>query len=167
MAGAKKADRYIGQVYQALMAHPEWFSQRPVVLAGDFHSNKIRDTHRLVGNHSNMVKVLEKHGLVSASHKHFSEPQGMESRPTMYFYRRAQRTFHLDYFFTPREWALRLKTVEVGAFESWSKLSAHCPVVVDVPSCRTIDVSWMARCSEAGCGLGRSGNVENQPLGIP
>jgi exonuclease III len=50
----------------------------------------------------------------------------------MFFYRRCDRTFHLDYIFIPREWASRLKTVEVGKCETWLKLSDHCPVVVDV-----------------------------------
>jgi endonuclease/exonuclease/phosphatase family metal-dependent hydrolase len=131
--GTKRADNYIGQVYQALMAHPEWFvSQRPVVLAGDLNSNKIWDAHRRVGNHSTVVKLLGERGLVSAYHEYSGEPQGEESSPTMFFYRRCDRTFHLDYIFIPREWAARLKTVEVGEFETWSKLSDHCPVVIEV-----------------------------------
>jgi len=32
--GIKKAENYIGQVYQALISHPEWFDGTPVVLAG-------------------------------------------------------------------------------------------------------------------------------------
>jgi endonuclease/exonuclease/phosphatase family metal-dependent hydrolase len=114
------------------MAHPEWFSQRPLVLAGDLNSNKIWDAHRKVGNHSAVVKLLDEHRLVSAYHDYFDEPHGEESRHTMFFYRRRDRTFHLDYIFIPREWAVRLKAVEVGKFETWSKLSDHCPVVVDV-----------------------------------
>ena len=50
--GASRENRYIGQVYQALMAHPEWFNGNPVVVAGDFNSNKIWDAKRKVGNHS-------------------------------------------------------------------------------------------------------------------
>jgi endonuclease/exonuclease/phosphatase family metal-dependent hydrolase len=50
----------------------------------------------------------------------------------MFFYRRADRTFHLDYIFIPREWVSRLRTVEIGGYEQWSKLSDHCPVAVDV-----------------------------------
>ncbi len=47
--GASRKDRYIGQVYQALMAHPEWFNGNPVVVAGDFNSNKIWDAKREIG----------------------------------------------------------------------------------------------------------------------
>jgi exonuclease III len=130
--GSKRADNYIGQVYGALTTHPEWFSHRPVVLAGDLNSNKIWDSHRKVGNHSAVMKLLDERGLVSAYHEYFREPQGEESQHTMFFYRRLDRTFHLDYIFIPKEWASWLKTVEVGRCETWLKLSDHCPVIVDL-----------------------------------
>jgi exonuclease III len=132
VAGEKREERYIGQVHQALMAHPEWFNGSPVVVAGDFNSNKIWDAHREVGNHSAVVKLLGDRGLVSAYHEHFGEPQGEESRRTLYMFRHEDKPYHIDYIFIPQEWASRLKTVEVGAFETWSNLSDHCPVAVDV-----------------------------------
>jgi exodeoxyribonuclease III len=112
--GASRKDRYVGQVYQALLAHPEWFSGRPVVLAGDFNSNKIWDAKREVGNHSDVVKLLDERGLVSAYHEYFIERQGGESRHTLYMYRHEDKPYHIDYVFIPREWVPRLKTVEVG-----------------------------------------------------
>ncbi len=130
--GHKHADNYIGQVYQALTTHPEWFDGLPVVLAGDFNSNKIWDPERLVGNHSAVVKMLAGRAMVSAYHEFFAEEQGVESRATIYFYRHAHRPFHIDYVFIPSEWATRIKSVEVGSYEEWSKLSDHCPVIVDV-----------------------------------
>jgi exonuclease III len=126
------ADRYIRQVYLALMSHPEWFNGTPVVLAGDFNSNKIWDGKRRVGNHSDVVKILAERGLVSGYHEFLAEAQGAESRPTFYMNRYAHRPYHIDYIFIPREWAPRLKTVDVGEYERWSKLSDHCPVVVDI-----------------------------------
>jgi exodeoxyribonuclease-3 len=114
------------------MSHPEWFDGTPVVLAGDLNSNKIWDAERLVGNHSDVVKILAERGLVSGYHEFFGEAQGAESRPTIYFYRHADRPFHIDYIFIPREWAPRLKAVDIGGYERWSKLSDHCPVTVDI-----------------------------------
>jgi exodeoxyribonuclease III len=128
--GASRADRYIGQVYQALISHPEWFNGNPVVLAGDLNSNKIWDGERKSGNHSDVVKLLGEQGLVSAYHEFSQEPQGEESRPTIHFRRRQSRPYHIDYIFIPQEWATRLKTVEVGEYEQWSKLSDHCPLVL-------------------------------------
>ncbi|MEO6757981.1 MAG: hypothetical protein ABIO24_00900 [Saprospiraceae bacterium] len=130
--GASREDRYIGQVYQALMAHPEWFKGNAVVVAGDFNSNRIWDAKRKLGNHSGVVKYLDGRGLVSAYHEHFNESQGTEISPTLHLFRHIHRPYHVDYVFIPREWASRLRAVEVGEYSQWSKLSDHCPVVVDI-----------------------------------
>jgi exodeoxyribonuclease III len=135
-AGAGRANRYIGQVYQALMSHSEWFDGTPVVLAGDLNSNKIWDAKRQVGNHSDVVKILAERGLVSGYHEFFGEAQGTESRYAFYLHRHAHRPYHIDYIFIPGEWATRLKTVDVGEYEQWSKLSDHCPVTVEILSCQ-------------------------------
>jgi len=84
--GASRENRYIGQVYQALLAHPEWFKRKPVVMAGDFNSNKIWDGKRKVGNHSGVVKFLDERGLVSAYHEQWNESQGTESWPTFHLF---------------------------------------------------------------------------------
>ena len=130
--GSSRKDRYIGQIYQALMAHPEWFNGNPVVVAGDFNSNKIWDAKRKVGNHSDVVKVLGERGLVSAYHEYFNESQGLESSPTLHLSRRRERPYHIDYVFIPREWMFRLSAVEVGQYDRWSTISDHCPIVVDL-----------------------------------
>ncbi len=139
---------YIGQVYEAITNHPQWFNgkpsrgatssdalveaglkpgssspdafespigrsspssalanPKPVILCGDFNSNKLWDDHRKAGNHSAVVSLLEKRGLLSAYHHFFSEPQGMETRPTYYFWHRKTRGYHIDYVFLPRAWA--------------------------------------------------------------
>jgi exonuclease III len=130
--GNKKTDNYVGLIYQALMANPEWFDRTPVVLAGDLNSNQIWDHERPVGNHSDVVRILAERGLVSAYHEFFGEAQGVESRPTFNLFRHTHRPFHLDYIFLPRQWAQRLKSVDVGQYERWSKLSDHCPVTVEI-----------------------------------
>jgi endonuclease/exonuclease/phosphatase family metal-dependent hydrolase len=47
-------------------------------------------------------------------------------------FRHEDKPYHVDYIFIPREWAPRLRAVEVGGYEQWSKLSDHCPVIADV-----------------------------------
>ena len=111
-SGDVKTDDYIGQVYQALIDNPEWFGGRPVILAGDLNSNRIWDAEREVGNHSQVVRLLAENGLVSGYHEFFHEEQGKESRPTTHHCRRADRPYHIDYIFVPREW--RVESVEVG-----------------------------------------------------
>jgi exodeoxyribonuclease III len=130
--GTVKAKNYVGQVYEALMSHPEWFSGAPVVLAGDLNSNTIWDGERPVGNHSAVVRILADHGLVSVYHEFFGELQGAETRSSFYFYRHADKPFHIDYIFIPRQWLPRVRSVSVGAFETWSKLSDHCPVIAEI-----------------------------------
>jgi exodeoxyribonuclease-3 len=123
---------YIGQVHHALLSQPDWFDGKPVVLAGDLNSNKIWDKERRVGNHSDVVKMLEQRGLVSAYHQFHVEEQGVESLPTIYLHHHQDRPYHIDYIFVPREWVSALRNVEVGLFEQWSKLSDHCPVTVEL-----------------------------------
>ena len=130
--GSSRKNNYIGQVYQALIAHPEWFNGRPVVVAGDFNSNKVWDFKRKLGNHSAVVKLLEERGLLSAYHEKFNEFQGAETRPTLHLLHNKEKPYHIDYVFIPREWVNRLKAVEVGPYELWAKRSDHCPVVVDL-----------------------------------
>jgi exonuclease III len=130
--GTKRADHYIGQVHQAITSHPEWFGRGPLVIAGDLNSNKKWDSERKVGNHSEVVRILSERGLVSGYHGHFSEEQGMETRPTLYLHRHLHRPDHIDYVFIPREWLPHVISVEVGKYEKWSKLSDHCPVIVEI-----------------------------------
>ena len=111
----------------ATIAHP-----KPVILCGDFNSNKIWDDHRKAGNHSGVVSLLEKRGLLSAYHHFFSEPQGQESRPTYYFWHRKNRGYHIDYVFLPRAWASCIQSVQVGLHSDWSHLSDHVPLSVEV-----------------------------------
>ena len=153
---------YIGQVYEALTNNPQWFptkprshapveaglqprlsssdsslrsvsaNPKPVILCGDFNSNKLWDDHRKTGNHSAVVRLLEKRGLLSAYHHFFSEPQGHETRPTYYFWHRKTRGYHIDYVFLPRAWASRIQSVQVGPHSDWSHLSDHVPLCVDL-----------------------------------
>lgn len=132
--GTRKAENYIGQLYGAITANPGWFKKRPVVVAGDLNSNKIWDGGRPIGNHSDVVKFLADAGLASGYHEFFGEQQGAESRGTIYFYRHANKPYHIDYVFIPRKWCTGLR-VEVGEYVRWSKLSDHCPVTVDVLPC--------------------------------
>jgi len=128
--GRKRADNYIGEVHRCLVEHCGWFTEAPVVAAGDFNSNVQWDANRPGRNHTEVVHLLEAHGAISAYHAHHGEKQGTETQPTSYLYRHQDKPFHIDYVFVPKDW--RLKSVEVGSFREWGHLSDHVPVVVDV-----------------------------------
>jgi Endonuclease/Exonuclease/phosphatase family len=131
------ARSYIGQLAEAVLHNPQWFAGKPAIVCGDFNSNKIWDDMRKkTGNHSTVVSALVKHGLASAYHHFFRESQGEETQPTHYFYHHQNRPYHIDYVFLPERWAAQIQSVEVGSHASWSKLSDHVPLSVDVtPSC--------------------------------
>ena len=128
--GTKRAENYIGEVHRCVVKHSDWFGQFPVVAAGDFNSNVQWDANRPGRNHSEVVRLFEDHGLMSAYHIHNKEQHGAETRPTHYFHHREDKPFHIDYVFVPRSW--RLNSVEVGSFRDWGNLSDHVPLVVDV-----------------------------------
>jgi len=128
---------YIGQLYQAVVKNPQWFSGKPAIVCGDFNSNKFWDNKRPkntenAGNHSAVVGLLENHRLASAYHHFFSESQGQETQPTYYFWHHKNRPYHIDYVFLPQRWASQIKRVELGSHATWSKLSDHVPLCVDV-----------------------------------
>jgi Endonuclease/Exonuclease/phosphatase family len=128
--GTRRADNYIGQVFRCLAEHDDWFGNAPVVVAGDFNSNSQWDEHRPGRNHTEVVRLFEAHGLISAYHTQYGEKQGAETRPTHYFLHHKDKPFHIDHVFVPRSW--RLGSVEVGSFQEWRHLSDHVPMVVDV-----------------------------------
>jgi endonuclease/exonuclease/phosphatase family metal-dependent hydrolase len=123
---------YVGQAVLGVRKYVPFLSGSEVVVAGDFNSNQIWDAPNRRYRHAELVEGLAAHGLVSIYHDYYRELHGAESRNTFYMYRQLGRPFHIDYCFVPRAWARRVRSVEVGAFDHWSQLSDHCPLIVDV-----------------------------------
>jgi len=131
--GRERERNYIGQVYEAIVRHPEWFAgHSPVVLCGDFNSNANFDRHRKKRTHSAVVKLLAERDIVSAYHTFFSEDPGEEARPTYYFWHKKERPFHLDYIFVPRAWSCGMRRFRVGTYKKWMRSSDHVPIVADI-----------------------------------
>jgi endonuclease/exonuclease/phosphatase family metal-dependent hydrolase len=129
--GEFKANNYIGQVYEAFLGNPDWFACPRTIVAGDFNSNSSWDYARPIGNHTAVVEILQKHGIVSAYHEFFEEEQGKETRKTLDFRKDRQNRFHIDYVFIPKAWRARLRKVSIGNHK-WTALSDHRPMIVDV-----------------------------------
>ncbi len=128
-AKSPSLSRYVKDVRSSLDEHETFLREGPSVLAGDLNSGGVFD--KLTGAaHAKLVNQLQKLGLTSAYHSHFSEAHGEESRKT-FFRGKPAGQFHIDYVFLPDEWARRA-TVEIPQPEPWLKLSDHVPVIVDI-----------------------------------
>jgi len=121
---------YITQVWKAINHYDALITNRQTILVGDFNSNTIWDKPKREGNHSTVVKKLEAKDIYSVYHKHFNQTQGSEQHPTLYMYRKKDKSYHIDYCFASKDILDHLKSVEVGEYEFWCRYSDHVPVIV-------------------------------------
>lgn len=119
--------RYIGQLWKLLQRDKSFLQHPSAALIGDLNSNKRWDEWDRWWNHSDVVRELQELGLESAYHQFFQEPQGEETRPTLFLQRNLAKAYHIDYGFFGPAW--RVKHVEVGQSENWLSISDHMPVV--------------------------------------
>ena len=122
--------KYIGQVWKALRCYKDLIANSNTLLVGDFNSNTIWDKPKRVWNHSKVVRLLEKKGIYSTYHKHHKQVQGKEQHATFYMYRHKDKNYHLDYCFVSGDLIEKLKSVEVGDYNSWIKYSDHMPLII-------------------------------------
>ncbi len=127
----KRTERYIGQVWMAMNAYKDLLSDS-CILIGDFNSNKIWDTKARVGNHTDVVKLLENYNIESLYHKKFRLSHGNEEHPTFFLYRKKEKPYHLDYCFASESLIDQGYEVEIGKFEDWIDYSDHTPIVVNI-----------------------------------
>ena len=125
-----KDGQYIEQVWKAIRHYEDIMVKSNTIIAGDFNSNRIWDKKNRESNHSNVVEHLGKIGIHSCYHIHHKQNQGTEKHPTLYMYRHQNKPYHIDYCFVSESMIKRLKSVEIGDFEYWSKYSDHVPVIV-------------------------------------
>jgi exodeoxyribonuclease-3 len=128
--------QYVEQVWKALHHYAHLLTNSATVLAGDFNSNTIWDRKYRRGNHSHVVKFLQDKGIFSTYHLHHKQEQGTEEHPTLYMYRHKDKPYHIDYCFVSADMAKKLRSVEIGDFEYWTKYSDHVPVMATFNSRR-------------------------------
>ena len=122
--------RYIGQVWYAIKYY-ESILKQPVILIGDFNSNKIWDTKDRIANYTDVVQILEEKKIHSVYHKYNKLNQGEETHPTFYLFRKKERPYHIDYCFTSADLFRRIKHFEIGIYEHWIAYSDHMPLIID------------------------------------
>ncbi len=122
--------QYVEQVWKAIHYYDKKLRKKQTMLVGDFNSNTIWDRKYREGNHSNVVKRLEKKGIFSCYHLHHKQEQGKEQHPTFYLYRHKDKPYHLDYCFASGDITEKMQDVEIGDYDFWKQYSDHVPVMV-------------------------------------
>lgn len=127
------AASYIGQVWLAIN-HYTSLLDSPIILIGDFNSNKSWDYKERVGTHSDVVRKLADNNIHSIYHQHFNAEQGDEKHPTFYLQRNQNKPYHIDYCFASASIADQVQKVEIGAYDNWITHSDHAPLIIDFDS---------------------------------
>lgn len=123
---------YIGQLWKYLQINKDRL--KGAIIAGDFNSNTIWDQWDRWWNHSDVVNELKEFGIESLYHKTTGEIHGKESIPTLYFQKKLERQYHIDYIFAPNVIAERVCIFDIGNPDKWLKLSDHMPIFCEFKS---------------------------------
>jgi exodeoxyribonuclease III len=124
-----KKNQYIGQVWKAINYYDKLLNNGPIILTGDFNSNKIWDKLYREGNHSAVISRLADKGLQSIYHRHLDQLQGKENHPTFFLYRHQDKPYHIDYCFASADIYNKLEKFEIGAYDSYIAHSDHLPLL--------------------------------------
>ncbi|MNF90417.1 Endonuclease/Exonuclease/phosphatase family protein [compost metagenome] len=123
-------DNYTEQVWNAVHFYNDLLDDENIILAGDFNSNSIWDKPRRESNHSNLVDFLKNKNILSTYHYFHNQIQGQEKDKTLFMQRKFDRPYHIDYCFASSNLIKKLKNVEIGAYEKWTKHSDHKPLSI-------------------------------------
>lgn len=121
---------YIGQLWKYLQVNIDKLDN--AIIAGDFNSNAIWDEWDKWWNHSDVVYKLNEIGIESLYHKFTGERQGKETKPTLFFQKRLQRPYHIDYVFGAEKFSAQLKKFEVCQSNKWLESSDHMPIFCEI-----------------------------------
>lgn len=122
-------DSYVVQAYQAFEFYQALFNDKTII-AGDFNSNVIWDRGcRKAYNHTDLLNLLLGHQMQSLYHVFVQESQGQESSPTLFFQKKLQKPYHVDYIFAGHFWLKSFKRLQVGCHNEYISASDHMPML--------------------------------------
>ncbi|MBC6490666.1 endonuclease/exonuclease/phosphatase family protein [Flavihumibacter stibioxidans] len=124
-------DCYTEQIWNAVHFYNDILNSDNVILVGDFNSNSIWDKPKRFYNHTNLLELLETKNIWSTYHHFHNQTQGKERHSTLFMHRKAERPYHIDYCFASKNLIDKVKNVEVGTYEAWTKYSDHVPLIVE------------------------------------
>jgi len=127
----EKHDCYTEQIWNAVHFYDSLLDEDNVIIAGDFNSSSIWDRPNRIYNHSNLVSFLNNKDIHSTYHTFTKQEQGKETAPTLFMHRKINRPYHIDFCFASKKLIDKMNNVEVGDYESWTKISDHKPLTVN------------------------------------
>ena len=127
---------YVSMLHDELKSRTEWFTNTPVIVAGDFNSNPKLDREGVTPNHGSIVSLLGEHDLESAYHLRHSLQHGDETQKTFLMGRKQESKHHIDFIFVPSGWKDRIADVSVLP-ETWLGRSDHCPLMLQLNCAET------------------------------
>ena len=129
---AKKfGDAVSGETIQAIEFYKEWLvgNDLPCVLGGDFNNSVIWDKPNNQNNFQNINSKLEDLGFKSIYHSLSGDSFGNETETTFFHTKNESKKYHIDYLYAK---SLEAKSITIGKYKDWTKLSDHSPVVVEI-----------------------------------
>ena len=120
-----------GNTIDAIRYYRDWLvkGSNKCIFGGDLNNSIIWDKRNNDNNFQNINSSLNDLGFESAYHLLSGEKFGHESEATFYHTKKESKKYHIDYLYTK---SLDVKSVNVGKYQDWIKLSDHCPMVIEV-----------------------------------
>jgi endonuclease/exonuclease/phosphatase (EEP) superfamily protein YafD len=123
---------YAGQIARVIDAWADELAAGRTIVAGDFNSIAQGPSGRA---HARNIARFEELGMRSGYHAHAKQEHGSEAAMTLQWVARGRirQGYHCDYVVVPESLLSQVTAVTVGPVEEWidSRLSDHCPVLVD------------------------------------
>ena len=120
-----------GKTIAAIEYYKKWLANKdlPCVFGGDFNNSVIWDKPNKENNFQNINSKLESLGFTSAYHSITNDEFGSEENATFFHTKQESKKYHIDYLFLK---SLRCKSINLGQYQDWIKLSDHSPLVVEL-----------------------------------
>lgn len=133
---------YTVHIFDAVEYYKDKITCFPSIIMGDYNSNSIWDKARRRTNHTNLVKMLSEINLSSVYHISRQEDQGKENTPTLYFQRKEDRGYHIDYCFISNELIPSVIAFTIGVYSEYIMYSDHMPLQLSLSAmaCSSVKV---------------------------
>ena len=120
-----------GNTINAIRYYRNWLvkGSNRCIFGGDLNNSIIWDKRNNDNNFQNINSSLNDLGFESAYHLLSGDKFGSESEATFYHTKKESKKYHIDYLYTK---SLDIKSVNIGKFDDWIKLSDHCPMTIEV-----------------------------------